>query len=214
AAPADLTAFIRALAARMDQGDEFGPSLAQFLPNRIVSGVSSRTTRVSRTQTVARVRAFDAITPVGKRPVAIAQAKVGLMPVGQKLPLREHEIILSAIQSGDYNEVVNAIYDDNANNAGSIHNLVESFRAEFLFSGAIAINDNGVIQEADFGLASGHNLGISDVGTPWSTTSADIIEQELEWVATTQQDADAPVIGAITSRRVVNAMLKADDYKL
>src|SRR5690606_37529802 len=100
AAPADLTAFTRALAARMDQADGFGVSLARFLPNRIVSGVNSRTTRVSRTQTVARVRAFDAATPLGQRPVAITQAKVGLAPLGQKLPIRETEIIMQAIQSG------------------------------------------------------------------------------------------------------------------
>lgn len=214
AAPADLTSFTRLLAARMDQGDAFGPSLAQFLPNRIISGVQSRTTRVSRTQTVARVRAFDAVTPIGKRPVAIAQSKVGLAPLGQKLPIRETEIILQAIQSGDYNEVVNAIYDDFANNAGAIHNLIETFRAQFLSTGTVAINDNGFIQEADFGLPDNHNLALADIGTPWSTTTADVIEKELEWVNTTQQDADAPVVAQITSRRVVNAMLKADDYKV
>lgn len=212
AAPADLTAFIRALAARMDLADGFGPSLAQFLPNRIVSGVQSRTTRVSRTQTVARVRAFDAATPVGQRPVAISQAKVGLAPLGQKLPIRETEIILQAIQSGDYNEVVNAIYDDMANNAGSIHNLIEKFRAAFLFTGTVAINDNGFIQEADFGLAADHNLEIADVGTAWSDTTAAMIDAEIGWVRTVEQDADAPVVAMVTSRRVVNAMLAADDY--
>src|SRR5690606_39557189 len=54
----------------------------------------------------------------------------------------------------------------------------------------------------------------NEVCTRLSTSSAAISKKGLERVDTTQQDADATVIGAITSRRVDNAMLKADDYKL
>lgn len=211
--PADLTAFARELAARMDQADAFGPTLAQFLPNRNVDDFRSRVTKVSRTQTVARVRSFDARTPVGKRPVAVTQTQVALAPVGQKLPLREQEIILRALQDNNMGAVVDAVYDDTENNIGSIHNLVEQFRAQFLFTGRVAINDNGFIQEADYNLSADHNLDLSDVGTPWSTTSASVIEQELEWVQKTAQDASSPVTAAIASRRVVNALLKTQDYR-
>lgn len=214
AAPADLTAFSRALAARMDTDPKTGPSLATLLPNRVIRGTKSRTTKVSRTQTKARVRAFDARTPVGQRPVAASAVEVGLAPLGQKLPLREQEIILTALQSGNYDEVVDAVYDDMANNAGAIHNLIEEFRAGFLFTGKVTISDNGFIQEADFGLDASHDLAVGDLTAPWTTVTADLIGDELSWVQTTQQDSEAQVIAMVTSRAVVNTMMAADQYKV
>jgi len=213
AKPADLTAFSRALATRLDEDTKTGVSLATFLPNRVISGTKSRITRASRTATVARVRAFDAATPVGRRPLALSRTEVGLAPLGQKLPLREEEILLRAIQGEDYAEVVDAAYDDAANNVSAIHNLMETFRAQFLFTGSVTIDDNGFIQEADFGIADDHNLDQVDVGANWATATFDNIGQELSWVTQVQQDADAEVVAMITSRRVLNLMMASDVYK-
>lgn len=208
--PADVTTYVRNLAARLDST---GINLAGFLPNRVIKGIESRTTRVSRTQTVARFRAFDAVTPIGRRPVAISASKVGLAPLGQKLPLKEQEILLKALGNGDYSEIIGMVYDDMTNNTAAIHNLMETLRAQFLFEGKVTADDNGFIQEADFGLPALHNLDAVAVGTLWSTAAWDSIEQELAWVQTVQTDADASVTAMITSRRVVNAMLKSDVYK-
>ena len=208
--PADATTYARKLATRLDSE---GVNLAQFLPNRVISGLESKTTRVSRTQTVARFRAFDAVTPVGKRPIAMSTSKVGLAPLGQKLPLREQEILLKALGNGDYSDIISMVYDDTTNNTSAIHNLMEVLRGQFLFTGKITANDNGFIQEADFGLPALHNLDAAAVGTPWSTTTIDSIEQELAWVQTVEDDADTNVVAMLTSRRVVNTMLKMDVYK-
>lgn len=211
--PADATVYTRQWANRLDTDPTTGPSLQQFLPNRTIGGLKSRITRASRTPVKARFRAFDAPTPVGKRPVALAVSEVGLAPLGQTLPLREQEILLRARQGGDWGEVVDAVFDDFRNNADAIHNSIEDLRAQFLFTGIVAIDDNGFIQEADFGLAADHNLDLAAVGTDWSDNTFDSIEQEQAWVAKVQQDADAPVVAAITSQRVLNAMMKQDVYK-
>lgn len=211
--PADVTVFTRQWANRLDTDPSTGTSLAQFLPNRTISGLKSRTTRASRTPQKARVRAFDAPTPVGRRPVAIATEEVSLMPVGQVLPLREQEIMLRAQGNGDWSEIIDAVYDDMRNNADAIHNLVEDLRAQFLFTGTVSVDDNGFIQEADFGLAADHNLDLTAVGTPWSDVSADSIDQEQEWVNKVQQDSDSPVVAAITSQKVLNALMKQDVYR-
>lgn len=196
--PADLTRFARELAAAEPGG------LSAFLPNRQVTGTESRTTRVSRTTTAARVRSFDAETPIGRRPVGVAQSKVGLAPVGQKLPLRESEIIALALTAGaDLSEVVQAIYDDTQNNVASIVNLVEQWRGQFLFTGAVSIADNGFIQEADYGLAADHNLSVGDLTAPWDG-GGDAIADELEWIEQVTADAgEAPValIGSSLVRR-------------
>lgn len=211
--PADATTYTRAWANRLDTDPTTGPSLAQFLPNRTISGLKSRMTRASRVQTKARFRAFDAPTPVGQRPVAITVSEVSLAPLGQALPLREQEILLKAQGDGRWDEVVDAVYDDMRNNATAIHNLIEALRAEFLFTGALSINDNGFIQEADFGLAADHNLDLATVGTAWDDVTIDSIDQEQEWVNKVQQDADAPVVAAVTSQRVLNALMKQEVYR-
>lgn len=211
--PQDATVYTRGWANRLDTDLTTGPSLAQFLPNRTVAGIKSRITRASRTPVKARFRAFDAPTPVGKRPVALVTSEVGLAPLGQTLPLREQEILLKANGNGNWSEVVDAVFDDMRSNATAIHNLIEDLRAQFLFTGIVSADDNGFIQEADFGLDPTHNLDTTAVGTLWSVTAWDSIEQEQAWVRTVNQDADSPVVAMITSQRVVNAMLKQDVYK-
>lgn len=211
--PADVTVFTREWANRLDTDPTTGPSLAQFLRNRTISGIKSRLTRASRTPVKARWRAFDAPTPIGRRPVAITTTEVALAPLGQTLPLREQEIMLRAQGNGDWSEIIDAVYDDMRNNATAIHNLIEDARAQLLFTGIVAINDNGIIQEADFGLAEDHNLDLADVGTAWSDTTVDSIDQEQEWVQKIGQDADSPVVAAITSQRVLNALMKQDVYR-
>lgn len=203
---ADLTRFARELAARTDG------NLSRFLPNRQVSGTESRTTRVSRTTTKARVRAFDAETPIGKRPVSITQDKVGLAPVGQKLPLRESELIALALTEGaDLAEVVQAIYDDTENNVASIINLAEAWRGQFLFTGKVSINDNGFIQEADFGLSADHNLSVGDLTAPWDG-AGDAIGDELEWIRKVRAASGEDVVATIGSAKILRQLLSNPVY--
>lgn len=204
--PADQTRYARELAAA-----EPGV-LARFLPNRQVEGTTSRSTSVSRTTTPARVRAFDAETPIGKRPAAITQAAVGLAPVGQKLPQTETQIIAQALaEAGDLGEVVSVLYDDTSNNVAAITNLAEQWRGEFLFSGAVSINDNGFIQEADFGLPADHNLSVGDLDAPWDG-GGDAIAAELDWVAQVRLASGADPVATIGSTKVLRALLKNVGY--
>lgn len=213
--PADLTQYSRLLAAELDD-DTRGPSLSRFLPNRTIEGVKTRRTRVSRTQTAAKFRAFDAPTPVGKRPVAVVRDELELAPLGQSLPIRERELIQLALAGGNDAaavDLVGVIYDDVRNNVAAIRNRAEQLRGGLLFSGVITINENGFIQEADFGLAPSHNLSISDVGDAWDDPDTDSIDQELSWLQTVESDADASVVAMLTSRAVVNAMMKQKVYR-
>ena len=205
---ADATRFARELAARETGG------LAAFLPNRPIEGFRTRVTRVSRTTQAAKFRAFDAETPIGKRPVASTVSALELAPLGQKLPLREQEILQRALQDGSLEvaPVVDALYDDTENNVAAILNRAEQLRGEFLFSGALVIEENGFIQEADFGLPADHDLAVSDLTAAWDAEGADPLADELEWVDLVREDANAEPVATIGSAKVRRALMANAAY--
>lgn len=205
--PADLTSFARELAARETD------TLAAVLPNRPIEGFRTRATRVSRTTTAAKVRSYDAETPIGKRPIAVQTSSVELAPIGQKLPLRESEILAKALQGGnDLAQVVASVYDDTENNVAAIANKVKLWRGEFLFSGALHIDENGFIQEADFSLAADHDLSVGDLDAAWDA-GGDAIADELAWIEKVVEDTggDRPVF-AVTSSKVARTFLTSPAY--
>ncbi|MBO9555600.1 major capsid protein [Cellulomonas sp.] len=205
--PADLTVFARQLAAR-----EVDP-LVQVIPNRVIRGRRSRVTRVSRTTTAAKFRSFDAETPIGRRPVAATVESVELAPLGQKLPLRELEILDRYLaDNSDLKDVIAALYDDTENNVASILNRALQLRGQFLFTGGVQIEENGFIQEADFGLPADHNLDLADVGDAWSDPDAPIIDLELAWVEQVQDETQETVVRAVVSSRIARAMLTNRQY--
>lgn len=207
AAPvADLTRFARELAAADPDG------LVAVLPNRAITGRRSRQVRVSRTTTAAKFRSFDAETPIGKRPVAATVSSVELGPLGQKLPLREQEILDKYLASGELAEVVAAVYDDTENNVSSILNRAKQLRGEFLFTGAVSVEENGFIQEADFGLDATHNLAVGDLTAGWDAVGALAIDDEMSWVEQVQDDAAEAVVAIVVSGRVLRAMLRSAQY--
>lgn len=209
--PATLTKFARLLAARIETNTK---SLATLLPSRQIDGLKTRQTKVSRTTVQAKYRAFDAVTPIGKRPIASTVSELELPPLGQKLPIREKEIIQQAIKGAEWAQVIQTIYDDTENNVAAILNSAEYRRAQFLFTGAVTIAENGFIQEADFGLDPTHNLDAADIGTLWSDPSAPIFDQERELMAIVEDDSQENVVATVASRRIIQAMLGNDAFKI
>lgn len=195
----DQTTFVRELAASEPGGLEL------FLPNRQIEGVKSKHTRVSRVTTAALARSFDAETPIGKRPVAARTEEVGLVPIGQKLPLRETELLHAWLadqnDSDTVTRVADRIYDDQANNVAAITNRVEQLRGEFLSTGRIEFDENGLILEADFGLPGDHNLGVVDLDSGAWDNGGDWLTDYANFVAKVKEDSgEAPFAGIISSR--------------
>lgn len=203
---ADLTVFAQNLAAAEPD------VLETVIPNRQIDGFRTRATKVSRTTTAARFRAFDAETPIGKRPVAVTTSSLELAPLGQKLPLRESEILAKFLGGGDLKAVVQAVYDDTENNVGAIRNRIKQQRGEFLFSGVVSINENGFIQEADFGLPADHDLSVGDLDAAWDN-GGDAIADELAWIEKVKEDTggESPAY-LVTSARVARSFLTNDAY--
>lgn len=209
---ADLTVFAQKIAAR-----ETDP-LTAVLPNHPIAGFRTRSTKVSRTTTAAKFRSFDAETPIGKRPIASVVQDVQLAPLGQKLPLRESEILAKYLAGGtgnaanaDLKPVVDTVYDDTENNVSAILNRALQLRGEFLFSGKLTINENGFIQEADYGLAADHQVAVGAI-TPWDNAAADPIDNETAWIEKVQDDAQENVTAVVMSSKVFRTFSQSPAY--
>jgi hypothetical protein len=150
--PAELTGYVREVPAPANL------LLERFLPNRQIRNIKAAITEVQRTNRAAKFRSWDTETPIGKRDT-FSSREVRFPPLGQKLPVGEQEELeLEMARTGGDNRsaLVEAIYDDADNNVRSIYNRMELARGDVLSDGKFTLRENGLVLEADFGLAGNH----------------------------------------------------------
>lgn len=186
--------------------------LTSVLPNVDVQGRRSKTVRRTIRNSTARFRQYDAEAPVGRRGDTLELREFALPALSEKLPINEDLLLTLAEGGGDavIQRIVESIYDDVERLTRSILNRAELARGQFLQTGKVSINENGVIDEADFGLPSDH---IVNPAVLWSDPTALAIDDELTWVEKVQTDALTPVVMAVTSKRIRNYLLRNDQYR-
>lgn len=205
----DATAFSRVVP------DELPDSLARFLPDREIQGVKSRVARRTRTNVVAKYRAYNAETPIGERPEAIALTEVTLPPIGQKLLITEWETLWLEVNSGGGGALAGMIdqaYDDIQSSTTAVRNRIELARADLLVDGKFTLAaENGLTLEADYGLAVSHK---PTTGTSWADpVNSTPLTDEKAWTATLKTDAGRAPIAALASSTVIGYLLKSNEYR-
>jgi hypothetical protein len=144
--------------------------LDAFLPNVYIDDIRVDVGTITRTNRSATYKAFDAATPLGLRDT-FAMSSVKIPPTGQKMMVGEYEsIMLNAARGAQTSQLVDAIYDDTANNVRAIQIRAEYARADLLVDGKVTISgENGLTVEYDAGVAAGN---FDDtVGTDWATVA-------------------------------------------
>lgn len=198
--PAELTGYVRAALADLDRNRFI---LSQWLPRREIDDLVYRFTRGGEGLTdAATVRAYDAESPIGSRP-GVTRVTGELPPISRKIRLGEYERLR---QRRDNSAIRTAILSDAERMARAVAARLEMFRGEALYSGALSINENGVLASVSFGRSGSHTVA---PGTVWSTVAsatplADLITWRDTYIAT---NGEAP--GAIlTSSTVLGYMLR------
>lgn len=207
--PVELTGFVRGLALEIDNNPL---SLQQVLPNDFIESTEFRFARGNLTQpNAAKVRAFDAESPIGKRKSPKTYTG-SLPPISEKIRLGEEERLkLEAEKSGDLSQVIRQIYDDAANETRAILARLELARGDALVNGTITFNENGVAQTIDFLRKSSHNAAANTLtGTAqWSDlTNSDPVDNLLTWISTYRTTNGVSPGGILTSLAVVNNLLR------
>lgn len=190
------------------------PVPSNFILNRFLPDVEHRAIelaidRVTRVNRVAKFRAFDAETPIGKRP-SFTRDKVKLPPIGQKLVVGEFDtIMLQLLETGGNNvePIRRAIYDDTAENVRTIRNRMELARGDVLVDGKFTLaGENGLTLEANFGVPGSHLVA---PGVLWSDqANATPLLDEMGWVDTYITDAGEPPGFQLVSTTTLRHMLQ------
>jgi len=206
--PADLTVFARTLP------DDLPDSLNRFLPDRVLSGIKSRSAKKSRRNVTAQYRAYNAATPLGIRPVTVSLTEVTLPPVGQKIALTEWDRLqLDAAQNGAsaLDAMVATIYDDVENSVRAVRNRAELARGQFLNTGKFSlVAENGLTIEADFVLDATHKPAAAIL---WGAANAVPLSDEQAWVLVVKADSGKAPIAALCSSTVIGALLRNAEYR-
>lgn len=204
--PADLTAFARTIP------DPALYTLNQYAPERQIQGIRYRVTHQTRGVDVAKFRVYDAETPVGRRAATRDVLDGILPPLGVKTMIGELETILEQMSRGaDVFQLEQAMYDDTTNNVLAIRARQELARGDLLTDGKFTLNqENGLILEADFGLATSHKPTAS---TLWTDPDALTIEDEQAWQDQVTDDLGDTIDQVITSQRVYRLLLSNNQYR-
>lgn len=136
---------------------------------------------LQKTNRIVRFRNWDgAFAPVPRD--TASEKRVKMLPLGGFLEVGEYErrqIEFAATGGTLTSRVVDAIYDDLQNLAAYAYNRIELAWGDVLTDGVLTINENGVQQSIDYGLAGSHNV---TPGTLWSdTTNSTPLTNLLAW---------------------------------
>lgn len=137
---------------------------------------------------VAKFRAWDAPSPLGKRP-GFVEIAGEVLPLGLSMRLNEEEIVrfnnfraaLANRTGGDAGTLAD-VYDDAMQTARAAQWRIQRARADVLVDGKVSITENGVVGvEADFGVPG---TNIVTAATLWSdTTNAVPVTNLKAWQA-------------------------------
>lgn len=204
--PADLTGFSRAAVEDVERAKG---SLAAFLPNTAVPDVVVRTVvAVDGTGALAQYRAFDAETPIGSGGTATRKV-FELLPLGLKERVSEYDQLRARGNEG--NELVLGGVDKAAMRvANAVVDRLEIARGQAIDTGALTINENGVVQTVTFGRPGGNTV---TAATLWSG-AAKPIDDLIAWCDVYALGNQGGQPGAIVmSRRVVAALQRNADIR-
>lgn len=203
----ELTTFSRAIPVRTDF------LLSQsILPTRVINSVKYSTSQSSITVGAAKYRAFNAPTPFLRATAAKSVREGYLLPLGGKEAIEEFAIILDEIARGANDErLLEALYNNIQNQTLAIHSRLEVAAGDVLADGILTINENGVVQEANYGVPSAHKPTASVL---WSNVAtARPLTDELAWIQTLA-DAGLPIPErVVTSRKVLSFMIQNAEYR-
>lgn len=204
--PAELTGFAR---AAVEDVERQKATLARWLPNYSVPDVVVRTiVAADGNGALAQYRAFDDETPIGSGGSGTRKV-FELLPLGLKERVSEYDQ-LRARGNDAQAMVLGGVEKAATRVANAVVDRLEVARGQAIDTGALTINENGVVQTMTFGRPGGNTV---TAATLWSG-AAKPLDDLIAWgdVFAAGNQGNQP--GAIvTSKRVVAALQRNADIR-
>ena len=161
--PVELTEFVRLEAAAFD--NDTPGSLANVFPISLVDDIRYGYDKgLDALVDEAMVRAWDAESPIGRRPGA-ARMTGELQPISRKIPLNEYARLRTIGAASS--QVVDAVFNDGPRLGRGIMARLIRMRWQLILTGKVSINENNVIDEYDSGRDA--SLTFAAVSPLWSS---------------------------------------------
>jgi Phage major capsid protein E len=193
--------------------------LAQMFPTRVHNDNRVNILEITRTNRVAKFRAFDGAINVTPRDSGLEKYVPLPALSSAKPPIGEYERLqLQFAQTGGQNiqALADAIYNDADALTREVHNRWELAWGDVLTDGKLttaAATENGYIFEADYGVPSGVTTDtpggsqLVTAGTSWVTiATADVLADLIAWCDVYVANNGVPPANFLTSRRVLRLM--------
>ena len=181
----------------------------ELFPERKIQGLSFEYLKgANNLPVVASVHAFDTETEIASREgIAKVSAEVAL--IKRKIRMDER-LIISLNKPRDNAEqryAIEQVFNDVDSMVMAVRARVEAMRMEVMSSGKLQINENGVAVTINYGVPNDHKEVLLDDAL-WTASTATPLDDLHDWVDKIVADTGVRPTRALTSRAVVNALLK------
>lgn len=164
--------------------------------------------QITKTNRAAKFRNWDGSYWIASRDSG-QEKRIRMLPLGGQLAVGEWERrqIEMARYGGTIQSVLaDAIYDDLTNLTRYVQNRIELAWGDVLTDGVLAINENGVQQELDFGIAADQKV---TAATLWSNkATAKPLDDLLAWTQKYSSVNGTPQGRFWTSTQVVQSLMQ------
>lgn len=180
----------------------------QLFPSRTYATDEIDFATITRTNRAAKFRNWDGAYWVSQRDTG-SEKRVRMLPLGGQLSVGEYErrqIEMARYGGTIQNVLVDAIYNDLENLTRYAQNRVELAWGDVLTDGVLTINENGVQQQVDYGIAGSQLVTAS---TLWSNHAASTpLTDLIAWTGVYSGVNGAPQGQFVTSTAVVQHLMQ------
>ncbi|PSR63993.1 MULTISPECIES: major capsid protein [Nocardia] len=206
--PAELTGYVREALADMPVNDL--AIVDNLLPDTMIDDVEFRANITQRgLRRAAQFRSYDTEARITGRK-GITRISGELPPMSEKRRLGEYDRL--RLRKAD-TAIRDLIFNDAVELADALRTRIIMAKADAIYNGKVTLAENGLSLTADFGRAPGNTV---TAATKWNVTgagAADPINDQESWFATYRATNSGNPARAITSQRVMSALMRNDKIR-
>jgi Phage major capsid protein E. len=157
----------------------------------------------------AEIHAFDTETQIASRE-AIEKGVASLALIKRQIKITEKEIIKiqSPRSNSELNDALKNLYKDADKMTEGVKVRIEAMRMEVLYTGKLAINENGIKVGLDYKVPSSNQKVFT-----WKTPSTDKPLDDLTVLVDAVEDSSSRPTRALTSRKIARTICACDSVR-